>query len=412
MVNRETGAVLSGYLPGFALLLAPFMWLGIPWACNPTLVAASFLLIGRITRDLSGSPAAAGWALLFALASPAFVAYGISYYSMPAHLLFNLCFAWLLLAPTRMRLFAAGMVGGFSLVLHQPFPHAVFALPWILWLAMQRGYRFRNIGYLALGYLPMFLLLGAGWWLWRQGILHESIQASVAANAQGAAQHDIFEWLRRIFVGIMTFVSWPDTTIINARLGGLAKLWLWASPLLLLLAWWGGRGDKNTGVRLLGASALATFFAYFVIRYDQGHGWGYRYFHSAWGVLPILGALGVMKLAAREGEKIYRQLAMLGMASLLLTIPVRFIQMGNFVAAHLAQFPPRVEAENRVYVHNGRGYYAHDLIQNDPWLRGGQIIFFAPRPADRARLSEQFPEMREMRSNEYGATYTGIRLQE
>ena len=127
MVNRETGAVVSAYWPGFSLLLTPFVWLGIPWACNPTLVVASFLLIGRIARDLVTLPLAAGWALLFALASPAFVANGITYYSMSAHLLFNLGFAWLLLVPSPKRIFLAGLVGGFALILHNPFPHAAFA---------------------------------------------------------------------------------------------------------------------------------------------------------------------------------------------------------------------------------------------------------------------------------------------
>ncbi len=66
MVNRNTGAVFSAYWPGFSLLLAPFVWLGIPWACNPTLVAASFLLIGRIARDLIASPLATlSWFFLY-----------------------------------------------------------------------------------------------------------------------------------------------------------------------------------------------------------------------------------------------------------------------------------------------------------------------------------------------------------
>src|SRR5258708_28116678 len=31
-----------------------------------------------------------------------------------------------------------------------------------------------------------------------------------------------------------------------------------------------------------------TFCAYFFVSLDQGHGWGYRYFHGAFGVIPIL----------------------------------------------------------------------------------------------------------------------------
>lgn len=399
--NKETGAVLSGYWPGFSLLLAPFVWLGVPWAGNPTIVAASLLLIGRIARDLSVSPLAVGWALLFALASPAFVTNGISYYSMPAHLLFNLIFVWLLLTPSPLRLFLAGLAGGFALVLHQPFPHAVFALPWIFWLAAKRG-RVRNLFFLAMGYLPMFLLLGFGWLLWRQDLMREGVQAAVAADmASGVSLLDRARGLVRGFLGLL---HWPNEPIIYARLGGLTKLWLWASPLLLLLAWWGGRGEKHPGIRLMGASALLTFFAYFLIEFDQGHGWGYRYFHSAWGVLPVLAALGVIKLAETDYPRVLRQVAMLALVSLVAANAMRFMQIGEFMQAHLAQFPPRIQADKVIVLHSGRGYYARDLIQNDPWLRDEQVVLLARKPEDLEVIMRHYPNAYTVSANRYGLT--------
>lgn len=404
MVNTNNGAVFSAYWPGYSLLLAPFVWAGMPWACNPTLVVASFLLIGRIARDLIASPLAAGWALLFALASPAFVANGITYYSMPAHLLFNLGFAWLLLAPSPMRLFLAGLVGGFALSLHNPFPHTVFAVPWILWLATRRGQRLRNIAWLFAGYLPIVLLLVGGWSLWQHYTLHDGAQATALVQAVNNIPPTILEraiGLLRRFMGVF---SWPDVFIVFDRLGGLAKLWLWASPLLLLLAWWGGRGEKQPGLRLLGASALLTYFAYFAIPFDQGHGWGYRYFHSAWGVLPVLGALGVIKLAALEGSRVSRQMALLALMSLVTANALRFVQMDDFMESHLAQFPPRVEAERRVVLHNGKGFYALDLIQNDPWLRGEEIVFLIGNKAVFKDVLKRFDAEKEASRNYYGAT--------
>lgn len=403
MVNRSTGAVFSAYWPGFSLLLAPFVWLGIPWACNPTIVAASFLLIGRVSRDLIDSPYAAGWALLFALASPAFLANGISYYSMPAHLLFNLAFAWLLLAPTPMRLFLAGLAGGFALVLHNPFPHAAFALPWIVWLAARRGQFLRNMGLLLAGYLPVVLLLGAGWWAWRQQVLAGTAQSAAVVQAAALAAPDFLERVQNLLRIFIDFLRWPDGWIVYARLGGLVKLWLWASPMLLLLALWGGRCEKTPGIRLLGASALLTFFAYFLVQFDQGHGWGYRYFHSAWGVLPVLAALGVIKLSA-EGPRVFRQVAMMALLSLVAFDAQRFVQMGGFMQAHLAQFPPRAEAGRSIVLHNGNGYYARDLIQNDPWLRDDQIVLLVRNSADREAVLKHYPTLREAARNRYGAT--------
>ncbi len=404
MVNRATGAVMSAYWPGYSLLLAPFVWLDIPWACNPTLVAMSFLLIGRVARDLADSPYAAGWAMLFALASPAFVANGIAYYSMPAHLLFNLAFAWLLLVPTPLRMFLAGLTGGFALVLHNPFPHAAFAIPWIVWLAVQRGRFLRNMGLLVAGYLPIALLFGAGWWVWRQQILAEALQAAVAGQqAVSLAAPDIVERMQGLLRGFIGFLHWPDVQIIYARLGGLAKLWLWAAPLLLLLAWWGARGERKPGIRLLGASALLTFLAYFLIRFDQGHGWGYRYFHSAWGVLPVLGALGVIKLARGDARRVYRQIAMLALLSLAAANAQRLVQMGAFMQAHLAQFPPRAEAGRSIVLHNGNGYYVRDLIQNDPWLRDAQTVLLVRNRADLEAVLKHYSALREVARNRYGA---------
>lgn len=408
MINSQTGAVFSAYWPGFSLLLTPFVWLGIPWACNPTLVALSLLMIARIARELIPSPMAAGWAMLFALASPAFVANGITYYSMAAHLLLNLYFAWLLFSRSSRRLFLAGAVGGFALALHNPFPHAVFALPWIFWLATRRGEWQRNLVWIGLGYFATALPLVIGWSLW----LRQSIQVPLAVDILqpvAAMAPDTLERAVSVIHGFFRVLQWPDELIIYARLGGLAKLWLWASPLLLLLAWWGGRESKLPPLRLLGASALMTFFAYFMIRFSQGHGWGYRYFHSAWGVLPILGAAGAIKLAAMPGEGIRwsRALVAVTLASLVGANGLRFQQMGSFMADHLAQFSPRVPAEFRVVLHNYRGYYGLDLIQNDPWLRGSEIVLLGEGAKGRELVDRYFPGVVEAGSNRYGLTFVG-----
>lgn len=408
MVNRNTGAVFSAYWPGFSLLLTPFVWLDIPWACNPTLVAASFLLIARVARDLIALPLAAGWALLFALASPAFVANGISYYSMPAHLLFNLGFAWLLLSPSPLRLFLAGLVGGFGLVLHNPFPHLAFALPWVLWVVFRSERRAWNLLWLTAGYLPGVAGLLVGWSLWQQQMLQAGAGAAIA-QAPGA-QAELLDRVLALSGSLVRVLQSPDESIVYARLGGLVKLWLWSTPLLLLLAWWGGRESTSTGMRLLGASALTTFFAYFLIRFNQGHGWGYRYFHPAWGALPILGAAGALKLVSISGEGVRwgRMLAAMALINMLAANGLRLSQMGSFLNDHLAQFPPHSGANNQLVMHNGRGYYAYDLIQNDPWLRGNSVIALVQNQEDKARvlngLQQRFPAPHQLLMNRFGAT--------
>ncbi len=141
VASQETGRAVEGYWPGYALLLAPFEFLNMPWLCNALLAGLAIYLIYRITLDITGDRRAAGWAMLFGIASGAFWANAISLYSMQAHLTANLLFAWLLLQPTRGRCFAAGVVGSFALILHNPFPHALFALPWIVALVLRADTR-------------------------------------------------------------------------------------------------------------------------------------------------------------------------------------------------------------------------------------------------------------------------------
>ena len=294
LVNRSTGAVMSAYWPGYSLALAPFALIGAPWACNPTIVAASVVLIRRITRDLVGGDTAPGWAMLFALASPAFVLNGVTFYSMPLHLLANLAFVWLLIVPSRARLFMAGLVGGFALTLHNPFPHLLFAIPWWLWVLFRHRdeahairQRLADIVTIGLGYLLLSLPLGLGWMLWLQHALRIGTDSQgYGAGAADAALAD--QGLLRFAGSLLRNFRLPDAEIFAARIGGLAKLWLWAAPLLLVFAWIGVRRSSSVPLRLCAASVALTLVGYLTIPFDQGHGWGYRYAHAAWGPLPAL----------------------------------------------------------------------------------------------------------------------------
>ena len=108
-VNSITGEVASSYWPGFALLLAPFSLLGIPWALNPLLGAIAVYLVHALALQLTGSRLGAGYAVLLTIGSGAFVVNAISFYSMTAHLVCNAAFVLLLLRPTPARAFRRGI---------------------------------------------------------------------------------------------------------------------------------------------------------------------------------------------------------------------------------------------------------------------------------------------------------------
>jgi len=359
VASRTTGLAIECYWPGFSLILAPFELLSIPWLCNASLAGLAIFLIYRITLQITDDRRAAGWAVLFTLCSGAFVANAISYYSMQAHLTVNLLFVWLLLNPTPYRSLAAGMVGSLALVLHQPFPHALFAAPWIVALARSKEKR-RSFFALVLGYLPLLIFIGAGWL---------QLRAYITAGDSG------FNVIGNNLSGDF---SLPDKSMIDARVASMAKMLIWAAPGLFLFAVLGRlrRGDDQS-VRLMMQSAVVTFVGYLFVIFDQGHGWGYRYFHSAWGVIPILAACA---MAARPGSsgRLTTFAGAAALLSLMLIVPFQMMQIDGMITRHLAQLPPlRKPGNNVFFVGVPGGFYAADLVQMDPLLRDEDLILIS-----------------------------------
>ncbi len=392
-VSHQTGEVASAYWPGFALLLTPFVAAGVPWLCNPVLGGLSVWAVQRMARKLTGSVEVAGTAALFMLASAAFVVNAISFYSMTAHLLSNAVFVLLLLNPSPRRALAAGAIGGLSLTLHNPVPHLLFAVPWLLWLLFQKD-RVRLCTAVAIGYLPWVVIVGFAWHLFTLSLVPVAADGTVTAEIGPIAE------LNRQLAAIFRL---PDGELLDARLVGLAKLWLWATPAMVLVAvagYWRFRRDWR--FQLLFASAALTFIGFLFVPVSQGHGWGFRYFHSAWFVLPLFAAATVAtpsgsgNSAQRSRSNIlgrYAQGAALG--GLLVLTPFFVWQVHGFIAGHLAQLPATDHGRPRVVIINPyTGYYAQDLVQNDPFLRDPVIRMITHgRQEDEAMMSEYFPDL-------------------
>lgn len=391
-IDRPSGQVVSGYWPGFSLLLAPFAKLGIPWLLNPILGAATVLVVHRLALELFGEREAAGYAVLLTLASPAVTINAISYYSMPAHLLANGLFMLLLLKPAPGRAFVAGVVGSIALVLHNPAPHALFALPWIVWLAFQPR-RFAVLGALAAGYAPLCLFLG---WGWPRFIDHLGAGATLATVATPS---EMSSMLAQRLSGVL---GWqPMKGVGPAQVGALIKLWLWSAPALVaaaVLGAWRVRGERGPWRPMI-FSALLTYVGYFFIRFDQGHGWGARYFHSAWMVVPLL-AVAAFKIHPEKLSIQWKTLpgyiAACALLSLVVLTGFRSLQVEQFISRHLAQLPSAPGGSARVLIVNpANGYYAWDLPQNDPFLRNVPIRMTSVNaPRDAAMMAERFPQYR------------------
>ena len=395
--SKATGEVASKYWPSFALLLTPFTLLGIPWACNAVLSGVTLIVMNKLAKRLFQNAEAAGLVMLLTIASPVFFADGISYYSMTAHLLANAIFALLVLQPTTGRLVAAGVVGSIALTLHNPLPHALFALPWLVWLAAQEK-PVSKLAALCAGYLPLSALLGLGWYWYTNHLVQNA--APVADS-----------------VGTVTGAfALPTSMVYYARLIGAAKVLLWSTPCLVLLAIAGAwRSRVDSRLLTLTACGALTLIVYLFVPADQGHGWGYRYFHSAWLALPLLATAFLYAPHSAEVQTdsstatadVRTYVVACALLSLFAAVGLRASQMNEFMTDHLSQHPRYAGTEPQVVVQSGAGFYAYDLVQNDPFLRKDVVrMINVGEDATAAAIQKYFPTYHRVYKDDYGEVWS------
>jgi len=399
-VSLLDGRVASHYWPGFSLLLTPFVRWRLAWLLNPLIAFGSLLLLWRITREILDSTTAAGLAILFTIASPAFTVNAISLFSMNAHLFFNLAFVAFLLRPTPARLLGAGCVGSIAIILHNPLPHFLFALPWLLWIG-SKPQRVRNLALLALGYLPLTLGVGAAWVVFR-GTLSGTIDPGSVSVSELSAM--IFEGGR--------WLSFPSMKTVGTQGMYVVELFNWTVPGLVPLAVLGGwRLRHNRIVRLLAASVALTLLAYWFVPFNQGHGWGFRYFHPVWGALPVLAAGALLRY--REGRERWRnRLAGFAVTAALLSLVfgngMRMVQVDRFIERRLSRRPVAQEGGRQVcFVSLQQCRSAGDLVKNDPYLRD-PVVYFRSRGerADARFVRRHFSSARLTWSGSEGSCWT------
>lgn len=398
IADWKNGHLLSPYWPGFSLLLAPFAALGLAWLANPIIVGLSTYTLWLLARALLPDARAQGLCLLLTVASTAFLCNGVTFYAMPAHLLCNGLFAWLLLKPTLPRVFLAGLTGSFALVLHNPFPHLLFAFPWIVWLAISNR---RRLFPLFAGYLPFSLLLGVGWAFLR---LESTCSQACAAAGMSNGGTDLIATAN---FASSAFVL-PNWEIVQWRVAGAAKLWLAAVPGLVYLACRGIWVLKDAHLRLFAASALISLLGYFFIPFDQGFGWGYRYFHSAWMALPLLAAAYMTARSSRtlEGATERHRLTRAACLSLLLLFPAKAFIMHLYTKEHWRQLPPNQGSSNEIVFKNGVGHWPLFLAQNPPDLSGAPTVFLSlGRKRDSEFMQRYFPHATLVSGDGFGTTW-------
>lgn len=361
-ISRDTGAIAALYWPSLPLVMAPFSFFGVPWLCNPAITFLTFLVLARLLEELVTMPAARGFAIFSALASPVILINGMSYYGMPLQLLCSLVFTLGMIKGTTRWLLVAGTFAALGLATVNPVPFFLYAFPWLILGFTQMSQPWRKFGLLALIGLPLALLLGLGWKVFLIENFHHAQQRTLSSDISSMV--NIFEI--------------PSIRTLIIRELGLIKLYLWAVPGLPVLAYFAGcHPAKERWARLMAASALSLLIGYLFVPFDQGHGWGYRYFHVAWFVLPVLAAIMLQKISEENDlrQRAYGFAFSVSIGSLLFLVPLRFYQTESLIRAQMKQIPMRIEGNGRqaVFVKIDCGFQSIDLVQNDPFLRSNEI---------------------------------------
>lgn len=372
-VDSVNGHAISKYLPGLALAMTPFVWVDATWCVNPAFGALALIVIYRLVVDATSDRTAGGWAVLAALASPQFTVNAISYYAMPGELALNLAFLWLLLRSDLKSAFFAGLVGGFSLIMHNPAPHGLIAVPCVLWLAWNSA-RWPRLLLVLAGYVPT-LAIGFAW-----SVLMSTMESPQSLTSAGSS---VLSGLARF---IASFLTIPDQYMLMARWYATWKAWIWTCPGLLLLLFI--PRPLGTSQRLLIAGLVLTYLFFLFVSFDQGHGWGYRYMHGAWGALPVVA--GVWFATAAEPS---RKFAASMVAAGLIATPIYMWQTRNTVVDALSWRPvPHGRGDWVVFVAQNTGRYRGDLVQNPPGQENLLHLVSRGHAEDAALMKRRFPE--------------------
>ena len=359
---------LAGYLPAYAGLRALFSVVSAEAVLNPLLAALAVLsLAGAASRLWPGDSRRGRLAIIYLATSTQFLLMSMTGYSWPAHLTFNLLWLYLLLREDRIGLATAPWIGALALGLHNPFPHALFAAPFLLRLLRSR--RIEWIAYYAGVY-------GAGAFGWYSLMSYSQPQVG-----RGEAL-EVFRL--------------PSVESLFVQGMNLSLVLTWQAPAMALFfvaALFVVRSLKPAERDLM-AGLLLTFAFYFLFPENQGHGWGYRYVYSALGSAALLAASATVALTGHWGAVGQRLVLASVAVAALVQLPLRSIQAERVVRpyaatlAHIARLPADV-----VLVDPNAVYYGRDLIRNDPLWRTRPITLSFPaiRPDDGRELLRRFP---------------------
>jgi len=381
----DGGAVWIGpYLPAHSILRAPFSLLGAPEILNALAVAGSVALAAFIARRLfPGDLWAPVAAALLTAGSAQIVITGMSPFAQTLHLFLNLAWLALFMSDRRWAFILLPWIGALAMGLHRVHYHLLFAVPFFAYMALQRRWKW------LLYTCPIYTVAFIGFSNWFR-------IADMLLADRGSV--DVVNFATSHFRAAANIAEVTSSVIYNSAAAALNlfRLAAWQHLLLLPLAavavfhW----RRLPTIVKLLAIGCAITLVARFAITPNGGHQWGYRYFHNMLGNLVLLSVAGLIflrdELPAGGRPRLARMLAWSSALSLFVLLPIRAVQVNDFVrpfaraSAYLESLPQDV-----VFIDTAGIWIGSDLVRNDPWLRNRPLLVDMDRitPEQRAALA-------------------------
>ncbi len=372
-----TDAWTSGYRPVFSWLWAIFELINIGMLTNAILAAACIPLIHRIAKNIwPDKPWLWGLAAVLLATSPHFIFPAMPSFAWPAILFFNLLWLLFFIQKDKRYQLMAMVVGFLAVGLHQIHAHLLFAAPFVLWALFSKNYRL--FIYACITYLFAIMF----WLHW-----HELIRIFVL----GASIDDVgfflnsrylrgYFHMRNIPTGAYQFSTFMSSAYIFTNFMRLLA-WLGIPLLVLFVASLFMRDKKPVLINLCLFSILLAFITHSILMPDGMHGWGYRYMQGTMGSIVILAVFAFDRCLSGadfysvKSKKVLHYLSCLLIASLLVSLPMRSIQMKKYVQPmkDAYSFLVRQNVEI-VLLDDKRVFFGLDLIRNDPYLRNKPVI--------------------------------------
>jgi hypothetical protein len=206
---------------------------------------------------------------------------------------------------------------------------------------------------------------------------------------------------------VSAMVNLPNVDIISWRFWELLRGWAWAAPGLFVLALVGiRRQSRFSAAWILGITFWVVIVVYCFAPVDQGLGWGARYYQTAWGALPILAGL----LLVRPGQEVLTRIVVVAaLAGLVLVVPLQIgyaqglAQQGQSSSAYIQSL--EAPGVNLYFVRFDDLHDSSITLQNDPSLSGIAILASEGQDADRQVVDRWFPGARLVTSNSHGSGY-------